>query len=207
MNTDKIRNMLASLRNFNIRDLQNIDARQVVEMVRQRLDIVINGVLIFVTVIVMVNVVRGNGKKLTVLAWEATQMQERLDAVKESERLRGEYEVFMRNFPRSILTDQLISKLSEFAAYRHVQILAFSPVKEKGDDYIQVAGVQINVAAEDYKNIVLFMKDIEDAPYALLVEQWSAKMKDQRIKEGPGEIRKQIVEADIRIGSITLKDE
>lgn len=207
MNTDKIKDMLAALRNVNIKDLQNIDAQQLGEMLRKRVDIILNVVLVLVTIVVTTGIVTGYGKRSQTLAWEIKQLEERGEAVKESERLKGEYSAFLESFPEPIATDQLINKLSKFAADRQVQILSFSPVKEKSDNYIKVAGVQINIASGDYKNIVLFMKDVEDAPHALQVGQWSAKMKEQRINEGAEEFRKQTVEASIQIGAIQLKDE
>lgn len=207
MNTEKLKNIVSKLREINIKDLQNIDARQVAQLLQQRVDVLLNIVLILATTIVLVLVSRGYGKKAQLLTWEAQQIQERLDAIKDSERLQGEYGTFMRSFPKVILTGQLINKLSEFAAYRHVQILSFSPIKEKSDEYIKVATVQINAAADTYENMILFMKDIEESPYALRVEQWSAKMKEQKSKEGEVEIRKEIVEAKMDIASLKLKDE
>ena len=207
VNVDKIKNWAASLRNININDLRNIDARQIGDMLRQRVDIALNITLVLVTMAATVLMVKGSGKRSEMLTWEIKQLEERGEAVKESERLKSEYAAFLKSFPESILTDQLINKLSEFAADRQVQILSFSPVKEKGDNYIKVTGVQISVSADNYKNIVLFMKDVEDAPYALQVGQWSATMKEQRIKAGAEEFRKQTVEANIQIGAIQFKDE
>ncbi len=207
MDSDKIKNMLASLRNFNIRDLQNIDARQLGDMLRQRLDIVLNIVLILVTIVITIGLVGSYGKRSQTLTWEIKQLEDRTAAVKESERLKGEYSKFLGSFPKFIVTDQLINKLSEFAANRRVQILSFSPMKEKSDDYIKVSGVQLNISAENYKNIVLFMKDVEDASYALRVGQWSAKMREQTVQGGGEGLRKQTVEANMEIGAIRLRDE
>ncbi len=207
MNTDKIKKLADSLRNFNIGDLQNIDARQIVEMLRQRFDIVLNIFLILVTVLTISGIVAGYRKRSQAMTWEIKQMQERLGVVKESQGLKGEYAEFLKHFPKSILTDQLINKLSEFAVYRQVQIVSFSPLKEKGDDYIAVAGVQLNIVSANYKNIILFMRDVEDAPYSVRVDRWSAKMKDRKNTEGMSEIKKQTVEASMEISSIRLKNE
>lgn len=207
MNADKIKKIIDSFRNINVRDLQNIDARQLGYMVRQHVDMILNIVLILGTIAVTVYVFKGYSKRSQTLALESTKMQERVEVSKESERLHKDYDAFVDGFPKFIVTDQLINKLSEFAAYRHVQILSFSPAKEKADDYIKVARVQINVAADDYKDMILFMKDIEDAPYALRVERWSAKMKEQSNREGTRELKKQIVEANMEIGIIQLQDE
>ncbi len=207
MNTDKMKKMVDSLKNFNVKDLQNIDARQIAEMLQQRLDIALNIFLILVTVLATNGIVANYRKRSQTMTWEIQQRQERLEAVKESQKIKGEYAEFLEHFPKSILTDQLINKLSEFAAYRQVQVLSFSPLKEKGDDYIAVTGVQLNITSANYKNIILFMKDIEDAPYSLRVDRWSAKMKEQKGNERVAETRKQTVEANMEISSIRLKNE
>lgn len=204
---DKIKSVLESLRNFNVKDLQNIDAQQLGDMLRQRLDILLNSVLILVTIGAMAIAVKGCAKKSQTLTWEIKQQEERVEVVKESARLHGEYSTFLESFRKPVLVDQLINKLSEFAGARQVQILSFSPIKEKSDDYIKVAGVQINIVSENYKNIVLFMKDVEDAPYALRVGQWSARMKEQIAKDWAEESRAQTVEATMEIGAIRLRDE
>ena len=205
MNVDKIKNILASLRN--IKDLQNIDAQQLGDMLRQRLDIILNIVLVTGTIVGTVVIFSGYHRREKTLKWEIGQMEDRVKAVKESELLKDKYAAFLESFPSPIVTDQLVNKLSEFAANRHVQILSFSPVKEKSDDYIAISGIQLNVASENYRNIVLFMKDVEEAPHALQVGRWSGKMKEQRIKEGTEELRKQTVEATVEIGAIRLQNE
>lgn len=209
IDTEKIKNLIETLKNINIKDLQSIDAGDIVNILRQRVDAVVNAVLVLITIVVMVNVAKSYGKKSQTLAWEIKQKEERLEVSRKAQHLATEYAVFLENFPAPILTDQLINKLSEFAAARQVRLRSFSPLKEKSDDYLKVAGVQLDVSSDSYKNVVLFMRDIEDSPYALVVGKWSAKMKEERIKEGTGEkeTRKQTVEAEMAIHSVRLKDE
>ncbi len=208
IDSDKIMDIIGKLKNINIKDLQNVDARDVANFLRQRLAIVVNVVLVVVTIAVMANVVKNYGKKSQTLALEIKQKEEKLKVAREADRLAKEHAAFLANFPVPIAADQLIKKLSEFAAARQIQILSFSPapVKERGDDYIMVAEVQLNVSSDTYRNIVLFMRDIEDSPYALVVGKWSGRMDEKKVKEGAGEIRTQTVKADMSVNSIRLKD-
>src|SRR3989338_7759696 len=172
-----IQEIVERLKAIDFKELRNIDASQIKDVLRRRPDVIINTALIVV-------------------------------ALGESKRLQKEYDAFMRDFPQSILTDQLISKLSEFAANRRVQIISFSPEKERGDEYIKVAKVRIDVITDHYKDLVLFMKDIEDAPYTMRVEKWAGKMKEEiplKREKGSAWV-KEIVGASIEIGSIELKD-
>lgn len=206
IDSDKIRNIIGTLKNINIKDLQNVDACDVVNFLRQRLVVVVNAVLIFATIAVIATVAKSYGKKSQALALEIKQKEEKLEVAREADRLANEQAAFLAHFPVPITADQLINKLSEFAAARQVQILSFSPVKEKDDDYIRVAGVQLNVSSDTYRNVVLFMRDIEDSPYALVVGKWSGRMDERKVKEEGGEIRTQTVKADMVINSIRLKD-
>ena len=109
INVEKIKNWVVSLRNININDLQNIDAQQLGDMLRQRIDIVLNIALVLVTMVATVLIVNGSGKRSEMLTWEIKQLEERGEAVKESERLKGVYSAFLESFPEPILTDQLIN--------------------------------------------------------------------------------------------------
>lgn len=203
-----IQEIVERLKAIDLKELRNIDASQIKDVLRRRPDVIINTVLIVVALAATLNAVKGYGRKSQTLDWEIKKMKERVDALGESKRLQKEYDAFMRDFPQSILTDQLISKLSEFAANRRVQIISFSPEKERGDEYIKVAKVRIDVITDHYRDLVLFMKDIEDAPYTMRVEKWAGKMKEEiPLKRGKGSAGvKEIVGASIEIGSIELKD-
>ncbi len=211
MNIQALKDTINKLREINAKDLQYIVAWQVARVFRHRVDILINIILVFATVIVLVVVSQWYSKISKGLKWEISQMEEQGGVIKDFERLRGEYEGLMSQFPKVILTDSLIliSKLSEMATFRHVHILSFSPMKEEGkeDEYIKVATVQINAGADNYQDLMLFMKDIEDSPFGLRVEQWSAKMKEQGLAGGTVVANQKVVEARMNIASIRLKDE
>mgnify|MGYP001559198009 CR=1 FL=1 len=198
---------LKDLRNININDLRNIDVSWMKEAFARRPHIFINSLIILVTVVTVITGFKGYAKKSATLKWEITKLQERMDAVEESNRLQKEYKAFVSSFPKSILIEQLISKLSEFAANRRVQITSFAPVKEKGDTYKKVGWVQLNVSSSRYQDVVFFIKDIEDAPYAMRVGKWSGKMQEEILQEEDRKIAKKSVVANLEISSIKLHDD
>lgn len=198
---------LKDLRNINIDDLRNIDVAWMKEAVARRPHIFINSLVVLVTVVVVITGFKGYAKKSATLKWEITKLQERMDAVEESKRLQKEHQAFVASFPKSILIEQLISKLSEFAANRHVQITSFAPVKEKGDVYKKVGWVQLNVSSSRYQDIVFFIKDIEDAPYAMRVGKWSGKMQEEILQEEDRKIEKKSIVVNLEISSIKLHDD
>jgi Tfp pilus assembly protein PilO len=214
MNIPKIdvKEIIEKLKTIDLKELQNIDADQVQEALRRRPDVIVNALLIIVTLAVTFNAVNGYGRRSKTLDWEIKKMQERADALVESKRLEEEHETFMKSFPEAILVDQIGSKLSEFAADRHVQIVSFSPEKEKSDEYVKVTRVRLEVATADYRNLVLFIRDIEDAPRMMRVEKWTGRIKEgaalpprgQESQEGV-EV-KEIIVASMEIGSVALEN-
>lgn len=205
-----IQQISEKLRNIDLKSLREMDADEIKGLILARLDLVINTLLILITLIVVLNAHGGYSKKAEALKWEISQAKGRLEAIEESDRVRKEYAELRSNFPEAILTDQIISKLSEFAASRNVQILSFSPAQEKSDEYIIVAAVRINISSDRYENIVFFVKDIEDAPYTMRVERFSALMRETSSgddKEYKEAAVKRSIEAEVEIGSVKIKDE
>lgn len=208
-----VQEVMEKLKGLDLKELQNIDADQVKEAIRRRPDILITALLIVVTFAVTLQAVKAYGRKSKTLAWEIKKMQERTAALDESRRLKEEYETFMKNFPEAVLVDQISGRISEFAANRHVQIVSFSPEKEKNDEYIRVRGVRLEVATADYRNLVLFVKDIEDAPYMMRIEKWTGRIKEGAAPPGRGQETQggvgagEIIAASIEIGSIALENQ
>lgn len=211
---------IKTLRNIDIKQilqyLKTINVDQIREVIQTRPDIIIKVVLIGLTLFFSARIIGGYSGTARQLKNEITQMQDKLNAIEESKKIQKQYDDFIRNFPESILPDQLISKLSEFAAQRNVQILSFNPAKEpreQSDEFMELAGVEIHVASERYEDLVLFVKDIEDAPYTMRVDNWSGRLLEQRGPQGRGrqpavEIPEgqNLIEATMEIGSVKLKN-
>lgn len=212
---------------MDIKKLQDIDIKQVIQYVRginieqirevlqTRPDLIIKAVLIGLTLFSSTRILGSYSGTARKLGTEIKTMQEKLDAIEESKRIQKEYDDFTADFPESILPDQLISTLSEFAARHNVQILSFNPTTEptkKKDEFMEFASVEIHVASERYEDLVLFIKDIEDAPYTLRVDQLSGQMgtmttpRQTRQGKAAGPQEQKLIEAKIEIGSVKLKD-
>lgn len=212
---------------MDIKKLQNIDIKQVIEYARSlnieqireavqtRPDLIIKVVLIGLTLFSSMRILGSYSGTARKLGTEIKTMQEKLDAIEESKRIQKEYDDFTANFPESILPDQLISTLSDFAARHNVQILSFNPTTQpvqQKDAFMELASVEIHVASERYEDLVLFIKDIEDAPYTLRVDQLSGQMgtkttaRQTRQGKTARPQEQKLIEAKIEIGSVKLKD-
>ncbi len=206
---DKFKSInIKDLQNINIRDLQNIDVDQIKRFFLVRITLFVNIGLIFITVIVVFVSLIGVGKKVKILKWENGKMRERIEAVEESEKIKKEYDGFLEKLPQPIPADQLIGKLSQFAANRNVQILSFVPQPGRSDDYMDMAGVKLNLSSKNYRNLIFFAKDIENALYTMRIDKWSAIAKKNFVRQTGDALRtEETVEVNTEISSVMLKYE
>ena len=198
---------LSDLKNIKIEDLKNIDVNDIKIFFKKRLDISIIILLIIVILFVIIGL-RGNEKKdLQKTESEVTEMKEKLEAVEDYKIAQANYDRFISVFPKSINNDQLSDKISELAAQNNVLILTFSPQNTKISDIIEFSTVSISITSEKYENIIAFTDSIEQSPYALRIEKWLGKSKIEEFKGTQNNGSKDLILAEIEIGSIVLKNE
>ncbi|MBU0469165.1 MAG: hypothetical protein KKD07_07215 [Candidatus Omnitrophica bacterium] len=198
---------LKDLSNIKIEDLKNIDVNDIKDFFQKRLDISIIILLIIVILFVIIGI-RGSEKKdLLKTEAQVTEMKEKLEAAENYKLTQANYDRFINNFPKSINNDQLSDKISELAAQNDVLILTFSPQNTKISDIIEFSTVSISITSEKYENIIAFTNSIENSPYSLRIEKWLGKSKVEEFKGTQANTNKDLILAEIEIGSVVLKDE
>ncbi len=199
-------NIIKQLSEIKLEDLKSLDAAQIKERILSRPDLLVTVVLIGLTIYAGIFIYSGKKLKYELLKNEEKKLQEKMQIVDGIKTAEAKFKNFTDNFSKAIPSDQLVDKLSEFAVNRNVQILSFSPAEEKQNDYAKLTSVRLNITSESYENVVLFIKDIESAPYALRVDKWSGSMTtntDQKKKDDQVE---NIINANLEIGAIKLND-
>jgi Tfp pilus assembly protein PilO len=205
---------LKDLNKIDLKDLKNIDlVSHFKNSVQGKPDVLINVVLISISVMAVIFVFSSYRNKSVKLKTEIAALTEKFDAVKRKEKIQKEYDIFMEHVPESIPSDQIVDKISQYAYAHNVQIMSSSPAEEKNDKYMKQTSVNINISSHDYSNIILFMKDIEEAPYAIRVNKWVGSMNKvgartsryQNMEEQ--ETEEKLITATVEIGSVRLKDD
>jgi Tfp pilus assembly protein PilO len=198
----------SKLSQIDIKDLKNINVAQIKEILQSRLDILLSVALIAGTILATTYIYTSQQNKAQRLNNDVRMMSETLDAVKINKEAQKKFDDFLAIVPKSIEYDDLVELLSEFAVDHNVRILSFSPAQEKTTDFVVITSVNVDVSSEEFKDIVLFLKGIEDAPYTLRVDKFSASMATPAFQQrgGPAPESNKI-EAEITIASIKLKKE
>lgn len=164
---------LKDLNNIDIKDLQNVDWSQAKDRLQSQPDLLINIILVVVTFAVLFSTFNKHTQTTKSSEIEILELQERLDAVEKFETAKTQHSNFLKEAPKSIAGDQLIQTLSEFAIKRNIQILSFLPAKKKNNKLVNLTSVKVNIASENYADIILFVHDIEKSSYPIRIEKWS----------------------------------
>ena len=199
-------NFLKELNKIDVKNLKNVDAGQIKAALFNRLEITISIVLAAATIAGALYLFGNKKKETDQLNYRIGQLKEKVTIVQEQKNIQKSFEDFVDTFPKSIATDQLIDKISSLAANHHIQIQSFSPAEEISGEYWSITNLSINISSVNFKDIIQFVKDIENLPYAIQIQKWSGKPKSDNArfstkKDSSGVI----IEANIKIGSISVK--
>ena len=200
-----------NLAKFDLDSLKGINAQQIIEFLKNRIDISVNILLIALTLYATIYFYMDNTRKLKNTQDDIRQMSEKLSITSDLGNLQQELDDRISRFPKPIASDQISNQLSSFAAQNGVQILSFSPAENKSDDYVNLTRVNMRIASADYDKIASFVRAIEDSNLAIKVESWSGNLSEaggsgyaqrKKAKETFGE---DLIISNIKIGSIQLK--
>ena len=211
-----VKNGIQRLQSVDVKDLKTIDIQQVQDNLRGRPEMI-------VTILLLLAAVGGGAYLYTAfqktsgeLDGEVTKFTEQLEAAEQNKVLSGKFDKFMAAFPEKIVIDDLTDKISGFAIDRNVNIVSFSPAKQQETDYTRVETVNINVVAKEYHQLIAFIKDIEEAPFAIRIEAWTARLdrgknqqgrRTRRQHEAANDSEEQpSIAATIEIAAIALKE-
>ena len=202
---------------LDLAQLKNIDIHLVKDVLQKRPDILINIILISVTIGAIVFIYDNQQKEIKSLKKKTAEYQEKLKAIKEDEGLKEKLNAFLESFPEQIQTDKLTSKISQMAVAHNIQIGRFSPAQEKETDYITVATLSFNISTEDYKNLTLFIQNIEQSPYSIRIKKWSTSVsaaqdtrrqsRYQPSQQEEAMQKRAVINSELEIESIILKND
>jgi Tfp pilus assembly protein PilO len=198
-------NIFEKLNAVDIKELKNIDIIKVKDSLRTNPVVFINTIIVIVTLISAIALISRGQVELQKYKNNTLIYDEKLAAVKLQQDTKKTFDDFKKAFPQALGSNQLIDKFSELAVHRNVRILSLSPAKEKSNEYLYQTTVNLSVESSDYKNIILFVKDIEDSALAIRLEKFSAELTGND-EGGDNEDKKEIpIKADLEVSSVRLK--
>jgi len=196
---------LKDLSNIDINDLKNIDIRGVQNNIRNRPDIVINVLLIVVTILASIFIYTKQKTEAKKLKNDIEKSEKKLAAVKLRNKIEEEHDTFLSTFPESLNVDEFITMISDYAVNRNIQIQSFSPTKRSNYQFSWVESTSVSISAENYKDIVLFVQDIENSEHNVRIAIWNGTLGRKKTRRRGAPSGNNTVSAKLKIESVGIK--
>jgi Tfp pilus assembly protein PilO len=156
--------------------LKNFDARQAKDLLLNQPHIFINVLLFFVAFAVTAKVFVQHGMALSKMKTEITLQGKKLQVVNDHKSVQAEYDVFLKQFLPHMETNVLIKYISDLALKQNIQMQSFTPADAKENDFWLVTKVNINVVSDNYQDIIVFVKQLEESGNFIRIANWNAKL-------------------------------
>ncbi|MGE0267219.1 MAG: type 4a pilus biogenesis protein PilO [Candidatus Omnitrophota bacterium] len=192
-----VKEIIDKLQNVDVRDLKNIDFTQIQENIKSKPDILIIIALLAVSLSATMYFYVNFTKKTKDMEQKSVKYKEQLGSAEQNKTLKEKYDKFMAEFPEKIVIDDLIDKVSVFAINHNIKIISFSPAQENTDEYTKIDRININISAENYSDLINFMKNIEQTPYAIRVETWQGKLDSATSHTAAGQRSRRTIEPEV----------
>ncbi len=180
-------------------DLKDIDLKKIQESLLQRPELLINLGIAFFAGILIFNIVGGRMNEAKKLKGKMAEQKKKVAAIKTHEVTQKEFKELIDHLPAGILEDSLVDHLTDFAGKRNIQIQSFSPANKTQKNYYTQMTVLLKVAAKNYKDMILFLNDIESSPYNLRIDRWTGTMEAEKDEGKEG-----IIVAQLEINAVNF---
>ena len=195
---------IQDLSKLNVNDIKKLDLAKIQEDILAKPDIAINVGLVLLSLFVMFQIFNGKQTEIGTLKSEIEDWEKKTAVVDTVNATQKQLADYIKNLPQGLLEDKVIGNLADFAESRKVQIISFSPIQIEHKKYFDKVAVNVSITSDDYKNICLFVSDIENSPYALRLQKWIGSMEEN--KSGDLTIKTKI-DAQLTVESINFKNE
>lgn len=169
------------LKSTDLKEVRNIDYSKILDIIKQSPVYIIVVALIGGTIFLMISMigrVKINENKYSQLSQE---YEKKLQAINEDNAAKKVYNEFVNNFPKPLMGNQLVDKVTELASNRGIQILSFTPGSQISNSYLSSTIFNITVVSPEYNNIILFIDDIEKSRFGIRIERLNAKLNENSV--------------------------
>lgn len=167
---------LVELSKLDIKDLKKVDYKKLLQDIQKKPELAVGLLIGVAAVAVCLHLFSRAGVEGQSLRAEIKKIEEKIKAIADYNSTQEEFNQFLANLPEKITENTLIEKLTDFAAARNIQIESFSPAKSQSDAFYDLTGVVIDITAKEYKDVWLFVHDVENSKYAIRIDTWAGSM-------------------------------
>lgn len=154
-------------------DLKNIDVNQLVSILSEHQVTLINLGLIIGSLLLVGGMFNDNRVKAQGIRLQMSQVQDKLVAIKSRDAAAKDLDKFKSSLPKRLNEFELTTLISNYAKLYHVSIPSLSPAESVDMGLYDAINVKFDASADNFKNMMLFLRQIEKSEYPLRINSWS----------------------------------
>jgi len=155
-------------------DINNLDTGQIISLLEEHKNSIIMVVVVVGSLFLAGSMFNNYRTKTQALHVQLTQLQEKLDAIKVNQAALNSLNNFKSGIPKNLNEYDLISLISDDAKLYHVDTPSLSPAGIQNMGLYDVINVSFSATADNFKDMMLFLRKIEKSEFPLRIDSWSS---------------------------------
>ncbi len=173
--------IIKKLQNLDLNDLKNIDLKtinyeKILNFFKAHLDKTIVAASVLATLFFSFQYFIKKHAEITTVSNQITQLEKKIAAIKEYDAVDKKTNDFLNLIPPPVSDEDFMNKLTDFADKRNIQIKSFAPTKRQAMKLYDASSLNLNVTTHDYKNLWLFIHDIETSPLNIRIDDLNCRL-------------------------------
>jgi len=154
-------------------DFKDINLKQITKSLTEHQNTLIKLVLIGGSLILAVVMFNNHRAKDAGLRTQVSQEQQKILAITAHETAAKDLTLFRSSIRKRLNEFELTVLISNYAKTYHIKIPSLSPGESKNMVLYDIIDINFNAVADNFKDMMLFLRKIEKSEYPLRVNSWS----------------------------------
>ncbi len=189
--------------------IKSIDFNVIIHILKTQPEILIKTIAIIATTIFVIYTIPSKSLEKKQLKAKGITLQKVLEAKNEQDKLQKKLLSLRNKFPKSLPSNEIITYLSQTAEKRNLQVESVSPAQKSKKDLYEELTMNITISSNEinheYKNIALFINDIENSNYALKLDELTCTLQKTKSRQSRGtSLENDSIRVDVKITSVYL---
>jgi hypothetical protein len=156
-------NIIEKLNKIDVKELQTIDYAKSFNKLKSQPEVIVSAAVILVAIFLSFKIYNNTQDEMKSEQRKIKALEEKIAAYEGYKNAQADFNKFIEKIPQPISDDNLMNLLTDFADKRKVRIESFSPLGGKNSPLADTSGLSLIMSTEDYKNLWLFIHDIEES--------------------------------------------
>ena len=154
-------------------DIKNINAKQINEFVLKKPNITISILMVLVSFFFVFKFFSETQTNSQEIKRKIDEVQKKIDVINQYNQKLKEFNEYVDDLPQGLAGSGLIDTLTEIAEKDNIRVLSFSNSRFQSRQFYDLTSINLDISAKTYKDLLLFVYEIENSSHNLRVNQWA----------------------------------